>query len=112
MGLFGSMKDNFSSAAAEKFIAQYIEKYGKLTNFKINSTEKKIVISVILKGEVSPIDIKIGEYILTSSGGKEYITAKSVSASREWLEMALNDYFKGKPIEIPSQYAGMIKKVL
>lgn len=112
MGLFGSFKDNISSMAAEKFLTQYIQRYGKLLDFKLNSQQKKIDVKVQLLGEVSPVEVNIGNYSLIDEGEKSYVRINEIKTSREWLNLALNDYIKGRKFELPSQYAGMIKKAL
>lgn len=112
MGIFSSLKDNLSSAAAEKFIADYLSKYGKLTSFKINSSSKSIKIGALLHGESSSIDIDILKYNITSSGNKDFFEIIAAKVSKEWMNQVLNDYFLGKKLEIPAKYSNMVKKIL
>lgn len=112
MGIFGSFKDNISSMAAEKYLSQYIQKYGKLLDFQLNSQQKKIDLKVQLLGEVSNVEINIGSYSIIEEQNKSFVKINQISTSREWLNLVLNDYIKGRTFELPEQYAGIIKKAL
>jgi len=100
--MLGNIKDSLASSAAKSLLGGRIERYGRLTELRIRSKEKTLSVEVLLTGEPDEIRVEIGRYRVTSSGGSHAIVVESVTASREWLQLVLEDVLVGKPIPIPS----------
>ena len=111
-GAISSVKDAGSGMAVEKWLEREIAPYGQLLGFKLNSTDKSILLNVHLKGETHNVEIHIQKYEVVSQGGKDYIVVRQATASREWLRSAAQNFLIGRKLEIPAQYAGMAKMVL
>ena len=101
--MLGALKDSLASRAAKSLLAGRIERYGQLTELRIRSKEKMLLVQVLLAGEAEEIRIEVGRYrIMPAEGGKIALVIESITASREWLQLLLEDFVVGQPIPIPS----------
>jgi hypothetical protein len=112
MGIFSSLKDNLSSFSGEQVVRKYIEPYGELLDFKINSSEKTMLIKALLKGEKEPVEIKVNRYEVNEQDGRMFVKVHDVRTSREWLTKFAQDYLLSQRFEIPGQYINIVKKFL
>ncbi|MDB6078796.1 MAG: hypothetical protein JWO82_2543 [Akkermansiaceae bacterium] len=101
--MFGNLKDSLASTAAKKLLEGKIERYGRIVELRLRSKAKMIYLEVMLTGEASPVCVDIGKYRVTAGGpdGKYLLIIEEVTASREWLQMALRDFLVGQPIPVP-----------
>jgi hypothetical protein len=72
-----------------------------MLKLEIDSRRKTIHAEVELKGESEPVQIRVGAYSVAERDGKLMIELDDVSASREWLELLVQDLVKSRPIEAP-----------
>jgi len=101
--MLGALKDSLASRAAKSMLAGRMERYGQLTDLRIRSKEKMLFVEVLLAGEAQEIRIEVSRYRITAGeGGKVALVIESISASREWLQLLLEDFVVGQPIPIPS----------
>lgn len=100
--MFGSFKDSLASSAAKSLLAGRIERYGRLTELRIRSREKTIRVEMILTGEVEELKIEVERYRVTGVAGAHALVIERILASRQWVQLLLEDFVVGKPIPIPS----------
>ena len=100
--MFRELKDSFASGLAKSMIASKVERYGKLTDLHIHSSEKSISAEIQLEGEVEPIRIDIGKYRIVKSGEGYALVTESVTASRGWVKNLLEDLLVEKEIQVPA----------
>lgn len=100
--MLGSLKDSLASSAAKALLAGRIQRYGTLTELRIRSGEKTLAVEMLLAGEKEPIRIEVGRYRITGTSGAYQITLDNVTASREWIQLLLEDFVVGKSFAIPS----------
>lgn len=100
--MFSDMKDSLASSAAKSLLASKMERYGKITNLQICSSEKTIDSEFELLGEDLPVSIRITRYRITGKSGKPALVVESVTASRPWLHNLLQDLVVDKPFKVPS----------
>jgi hypothetical protein len=86
------MRDGILSIFAKLAAARYVTPYGKMTSFHIDTANKKITVSLDLRGEQSPIDAEVG-YDLQEDSGNLNIRIMEVKTSREWLTGLANALF-------------------
>lgn len=100
--LLGQSKEWCIRQAAFIAAAKYLPPYGEMTSFHIDPTNKKITVSLDLRGEQSPIDAEVG-YDLHEDSGKLSFRITDVKTSREWLTELANETLKRFPegIQIP-----------
>ena len=105
-------KDSSVSFVLQKVLQKWIEPYGVLEEFKIDSRQGSASVQIRLKGEPEPVTLQVQEYQLLSNESGQFITLHRASASREWLNLALRDFVLGRPFPIPEAYAGYAKMIL
>jgi hypothetical protein len=99
--MFSAAKDAMTGAAARKFVNDRIERYGSVTNLRLDSKAKSVEVTCELDGETSPVTVRINRYEIEESGGKKFFRALKCSCSRPWLERALEDFVVGRRFEVP-----------
>ena len=94
--------------AAKRYLPPYVE----MTSFNIDPTNKKITVSLELRGEQSPIDAEVG-YDLQEDSGNLSIRITDVKTSREWLTEVANEALKKFPegIQIPPGQPSFLVKL-
>jgi len=92
-----------------------IENHGVMDTFKIDTENKIFDITLKLKDQEQPVDLKIN-YSLESQDGKDVLILTPVKGSAEWLDQAIDNEtvknFFDKPIEIPALVSTVIKHFL
>ena len=102
--------DNFITGGAitRSVINSQIKEYGEVIDLKIDNQAKNISLSVLLKGESSPIKVEVEEYELTNS----QITIKSANAERDWINAALQKVVVGKSFKVPKKVEDYVNDFL
>ncbi len=111
MGFISNIKDDFTSASAKLLISKKIENYGKLLEFNVNSSEKRIFVSVMLTGEDNPVELNIKKYLLVNESPIK-IELKEIESNREWITRAAKDYVENRKFALPEKYTPIIKLLL
>ena len=89
-----------------------LKPYGQATNLTLNSGEKSAAITLELKGESEPVEIKIGKYEILPEAQKVYLILRAVTTSREWLTTLAREHLIDKKLELPAQAAAYAGKLL
>jgi hypothetical protein len=105
-------KDAGASMAIEKWLARELAEYGELTALDINSREKKLELTILLKGETDPVQLHVDRYELVDHQGRASLRVQEVRASRPWLQSLFRNFLVGAAIPIPAQYAKYAPLVL
>lgn len=78
-----------------------IARYGQVQELKIDSRLKTVAVTCLLEGEVTPITIKVENYVVETERGKKFIRATGFSCTRPWLQNVLMDFGPKQRIELP-----------
>ncbi len=105
-------KDKAVSFGIEKVLSSLIQEYGKMLDFKIDSSQNKITFSALLDGEHDKIDINIGKYEIITRGDKTYLIVSQLSTSRAWVNKLISECFTNYEIEIPKKFTTISKLLL
>lgn len=114
-GFLGRAKDGAVSAAGRQLLAAALTKYGAMLNFSVDSTNKTVSAEILLKGEREPVKITLRDYELLPgeiSGGAPRLRVGGATASREWVEVLLNELLVGRAVELPPKAAPLLKLVI
>ncbi len=110
--MFGSLgkawvavKEGAFESAAKLYLNQKIASFGKVTQLSIDRQAKRIFIEAELAGEVAPVSVEVGRYDLVERDGAAFVTVRQVSASREWIGKALEEYVVGREFKLPASAA-------
>jgi hypothetical protein len=98
---FTAVKESAVEAGAKSYLNGKIQKFGTITNLQIDPGQRRFLIEAELKGETSPVQVSVGSYEVSESGGHSFVIARDFDSSREWLATALNEYVAGRPLRIP-----------
>ena len=55
----------------------------------------------MLKGEVEPLTIEVGQYLLEIGEDELFITLKNIHTSREWIDIVAKKFIEGKTFTVP-----------
>jgi|SRR5581483_2256197 len=99
--MFSAAKDLMTSSAAKAYVNDFIKRYGRIDELKIDSKRNRIEVVAELNGEASAIGIKIEQYAIEEEGGKKYFTVRESSCTRPWLQAVLHDHLHGRRFELP-----------
>ena len=107
-------KDRLLSKAAIAKIRKEIRPYGMLLDFKLDTVGKSVFVSVLLKGEQSPVEIRATKYELIQKDEQLFVEVdgKSIETSREWLTRLLQDKMGRRSFAVPEELAWIVIQML
>ena len=113
MGFLGDTKDRLLETMALPVLNRTLfAPYGQARELRLNSTDKTAEILFDLKGEREPVRVTIGKYEIAESNGETFVTLHAMQTSREWMTEAVQRNVVGRPVKLPSDFAGMISKLV
>jgi hypothetical protein len=102
-------KDSTQSTVIKNIANGFMKKFGEIKELDINSKNKKIHLSVYLKGEKGDVIIDIGNYKISKIDDGYFIELYEVSANRYWIDALLNTFIYEKKFPIPQKLVVPIK---
>jgi len=93
---------------AREYFNHHYRALGHMTKLQIDSANRHAKLELDLKGETQPLQITIGRYAVTSTGGKTFIEIEEITTSREWLTLLARQFTKGKTFELPELIASVL----
>jgi hypothetical protein len=104
-------KDRLISAGIKQELNTQLERYGEVSDVRLNTREQSVEISVRLKGEPDLISVRIGKYSLVKENDDLWLTvdSKTIEASREWLTLLLQDRAGQHRLPIPHKFARLVE---
>ena len=96
------LRDGLASGAVKSLLGGRIERYGRLLDLRIHSRARSLSAVVLLAGEREEIAAEVGKYRIVGERGAHALVVDRVSASREWIQLLLEDFLVGKRLPIPS----------
>jgi len=90
--LLNPAKDYLLAGAVKLWFNQTQNRYGLMTQIRIDSQNHRIDIEVMLKGETAPIQLAVKSYELSSESGETFIALGDIEASREWINHLIGEY--------------------
>jgi len=113
MGFLSDAKDRMIEAMAAPILNRSLfAPYGQAREIRLNSTDKIVDIVFDLKGETDPVRVTLDGYEFTNIGDETFVTIHSMKTSREWLTAAVERNVVGRPVKLPSEFAGVLAKLV
>jgi hypothetical protein len=106
---FQRSKDATVGFAARVAINAKLRGIGEMTELAIDTKNKRVRVRVELVGEDEPIEIDITKYHLRSTGRGAEVTIEGATASREWLNVALQQFVIGQSFPVPAKAEALLK---
>jgi hypothetical protein len=88
-----------SSAARQTLNSTWLQPYGNLTELEIDAENKTLALTLELKGESQPLQIRIKHYELVDRGDETYLELGEIETSREWVNTLLREHLNEKIIK-------------
>jgi len=102
-----------TGSASTKFaINRLIEDYGKIIELAIDGRNKKVIISILLRGETLPIEVRIDEYEIIKTDLSTSVIVKNASSDKVWLNAILKNVIVGKPWDVKNKGADFLNDIL
>ena len=108
----GRTKDAASSTAAEHLLKTRLKNYIQMLDLKIDSETKTVTAHVLPKGEKEAIQITVAAYEIIEENGVNYFVARKAHASREWMNVMVQQFVVGRRFELPEKYVKLLKLAL
>ena len=104
-------KDLLLSKGAKSHLGKLIERYGSVLDLQLNTVNRSLLLTLQLKGEETPVEIRVHEYTLTSGEGKPVllIDGAKIDTSREWLTELIHDRVGQKRLVVPDNLEWVVK---
>ena len=106
------LKDKTISTGIYTVFDYKIRGFGKVLKFNLDSKNKTIELEVMLDGEKEPLNIHIDNYEIQEIDSQYYIAVQNITTSRKWINVVASQYLNGQKIEVPQEYAKMLKLVI
>jgi len=106
-----SAKDRLIANGAKTHCNKHIEPYGALLDLQLNTVDRTLSLTLLLKGEETPVEIHIREYAFSTEEGKSFlmIDGNKIDTSREWLTNLVRDHIGPKRLVVPDNLEWVIK---
>jgi hypothetical protein len=104
-------KDRLLAKGAKAHFNKLIERYGALLDFQLNTVDRSLSLTLLLKGEEAPIEIHVYEYTLLTAEGKSVlvIDGRKIDTSREWLTELIRDQVGQKRLIVPDNLEWVVQ---
>jgi hypothetical protein len=106
-------KDRLLATGARARLNKLIERYGTLVDLQLNTVDRSLSLTLLLKGEGTPIEIRVHEYTLFTEDGQSVlvIDGRKIDTSREWLTALIRDQVVEKRLVIPENLEWVVQLV-
>jgi hypothetical protein len=106
-------KDRLLATGARARLNKLIERYGTLVDLQLNTVDRSLSLTLLLKGEGTPIEIRVHEYTLFTEDGQSVlvIVGSKIDTSREWLTALIRDQVVEKRLVIPENLEWVVQLV-
>jgi hypothetical protein len=102
-------KDAALALAVRGVVNARFSRIGEMTELSVDTKKRSIHLRLELRGENEPIEIDIDKYTLKRTGEDALLTIVEATASRKWIEEALQEFVVGRSFAIPPQAASVLK---
>jgi hypothetical protein len=112
-GIISNAKDRLIEQAALAYLNRsLLQPYGRATSLRVDSSEKTILIEAELKGESSPLQIELVDYVISQDGEDYFVTVKGIRTSREWLTTLAQNELLNRRFKVPAKTGRLLMQVL
>ena len=107
----GSAKDRLIANGAKAHFNKLIARYGTVVDFQLNTVDRSLSLTLLLKGEENPITIQVHEYTFSTAEGKSVliIDGTKIDTGREWLTELIRDKVGQKRLVVPDNLEWVVQ---
>jgi hypothetical protein len=106
-----SAKDRLLAKGAIAHCNKHIERYGTVLDLQLDTAGRALSLTLMLKGEASPVEIHVREYAFSNVEGKSIlvIDGNKIDTSREWLTNLIRDHVGQKHLTVPDNLEWIVR---
>jgi hypothetical protein len=106
-----SAKDRLLAKGAKAHFNKLIGRYGTVLDLQLNTVDRSLSCTLLLKGEETPVEIHVHEYSLSTAEGKSVvlIDGGKIDTSREWLTELIRDQVGQKRLVVPDNLEWVVQ---
>jgi S-adenosylmethionine synthetase len=106
-----SAKDRMLAKGAMAHCNKHLERYGTVLDLQLDIVTRALSVTLMLKGETSPVDIHVREYAFATVEGKSVlvIDGNKIDTSREWLTNVIRDHVGQKNLTVPDSLEWVVR---
>ena len=106
-----SAKDRLLAKGAKAHFNKLIGRYGTVLDFQLNTVDRSLSFTLLLKGEESAIEIHVHEYTLCIAEGKSVlvIDGTKINTSRDWVTELIRDKVGQKRLVVPDHLEWVVQ---
>ena len=107
----GSAKDRLIANGAKAHFNKLIARYGTVVDFQLNTVDRSLSLTLLLKGEENPITIRVHEYTFSTAEGKSVliIDGTKIDTGREWLTELIRNKVGQKRLVVPDNLEWVVQ---
>ena len=102
------LKDEVLEAIIEQVVLDKLEPFGHLLGCEVNTHDNCISAEIVLRGDSLPILVAIERYEVIEENDTHFLELRRFSASKEWLQAALDCFLVGRRFRLPTGAALVI----
>jgi len=104
--------DNTVAVGLKQIINAKIQSFGHVESLQFDSGQKRLDMFLQLQGEPELLKVTVTNFTLVKTGGSTVVHIKELKTSRAWMNALWAEKIKELKLEIPPQYAAMVKFLL
>jgi hypothetical protein len=108
-GFFQRSRDATVGFGAKVAINSKLKGIGEVTELAIDTKNKRVRIRLELIGENEPVEIDVTRYRLHTTDRGAQLTIEGATASREWLNLVLQQFVIGQTFPVPAKAEVLLK---
>jgi hypothetical protein len=106
-----SAKDRLLAKGAMTHCNKLIEKYGTVLDLQLDTVQRALSVTLMLKGETSSVEVHVREYAFSTIEGKSVLVldGNKIDTSREWLTNLIRDHLGQKQLTVPDNLEWVVR---
>ncbi|MDP8322447.1 MAG: hypothetical protein RAO94_08865 [Candidatus Stygibacter australis] len=79
-----------------EYANKYLSSYGRLIDYQLDFENKRVIVTIELKGEKEHFNIVLSDLKVFEIAGEYYLEIGTFDIEREWIKLLGQDYLDGK----------------
>lgn len=100
--MFRRLKDGAVSWTVEQMLRSWLEPYGELASFSLDSGARRMAADLLLKGETAPVRVEMTGYVVREGDEGLRLNYDDLTVSREWLQSLADKLLAERSIALPN----------
>lgn len=84
----------------------------RITDFHFSSTEHKLYVQMILKGEQELVELWIEDFTLVQYEQSYKLVIHQALSTRPWIDSFIRNFALNRELKIPERYADLVNQLL